>query len=83
MPTEAPPPHARRKRYRGTHPRKFAEKYKELDSQNFAADVEKVIARGQTPAGTHRPICVNEILAKFRESSSLYLSANFRGCVPR
>ena len=63
MPTEAPPPHVRRKRYRGTHPRKFAEKYKELDSQNFAADVEKVIARGQTPAGTHRPICVNEILA--------------------
>ena len=24
--------------------------------------MEKVIARGQTPAGTHRPICVNEIL---------------------
>ena len=63
MPTETPPPHVRRKRYRGTHPRKFEEKYKELDSQNFAADVEKVIARGQTPAGTHRPICVDEILA--------------------
>ena len=62
MPTEAPPSHVRRKRYRGTHPRKFGEKYKELDSQKFAADVEKVIARGQTPAGTHRPICVNEIL---------------------
>ena len=62
MPTETPPPHVRRKRYRGTHPRKFAEKYKELNHQQFAADVEKVIARGQTPAGTHRPICVNEIL---------------------
>ena len=63
MSTEAPPPHVRRKRYGGTHPRKFEEKYKELDSQNFATDVEKVIARGQTPAGTHRPICVDEILA--------------------
>jgi 16S rRNA (cytosine1402-N4)-methyltransferase len=62
MSTEAPPPHVRRKRYRGTHPRKFEEKYKELDPLKFAADVEKVIARGQTPAGMHRPICVNEIL---------------------
>jgi 16S rRNA (cytosine1402-N4)-methyltransferase len=67
MSAETPPPktstHTRRKRYRGTHPRAFEEKYKELDSQNFATDVEKVIARGQTPAGTHRPICVDEILA--------------------
>ncbi len=62
MTTETPKPHVRRKRYRGTHPRKFEEKYKELNHQQFAADVEKVIARGQTPAGTHRPICVDEIL---------------------
>ena len=62
MPIEAPPPHTRRKRYRGTHPRRFDEKYKELDPQRFAADVDKVIARGQTPAGMHRPICVDEIL---------------------
>ena len=62
MPIEAPPPHARRKRYRGTHPLRFDEKYKELDPQTFAADVEKVISRGQTPAGMHRPICVDEIL---------------------
>ena len=65
MPTDAPPvpPHARRKRYRGTHPRAFAEKYKELNADEFVADVDKVIARGQTPAGTHRSICVDEILA--------------------
>ena len=63
MTSEVPPAHVRRKRYRGTHPRKFDEKYKELDSQKFAADVEKVIARGQTPAGMHRSICVNEILS--------------------
>ena len=53
---EVPKPHVRRKRYRGTHPRKFEEKYKELDGQKFVADVEKVIARGQTPAGMHRSI---------------------------
>ncbi|MEQ1516259.1 MAG: 16S rRNA (cytosine(1402)-N(4))-methyltransferase RsmH, partial [Usitatibacteraceae bacterium] len=63
MSTEAPPPHVRRKRYRGTHPRKFEEKYKELDPQKYGSDVEKVIARGQTPAGSHRSICVDEILA--------------------
>jgi 16S rRNA (cytosine1402-N4)-methyltransferase len=55
-------PHVRRKRYRGTHPRHFDQKYKEHDPQRFAADIEKVIERGQTPAGTHRPICVDEIL---------------------
>ena len=63
MPTDAPPPpHVRRKRYRGTHPRLFSEKYKELNADEFADDVDKVIARGQTPAGTHRAICVDEIL---------------------
>ncbi len=63
MTNEVPPPHVRRKRYVGTHPKKFAEKYKELNSEDFAEDIEKVIARGQTPASTHRPICVDEILA--------------------
>ena len=66
MSTEAPPSHVRRKRYRGTHPRRFEEKYKELDPQKFAADVEKVIARGQTAAGSHRSICVAEILGILR-----------------
>jgi 16S rRNA (cytosine1402-N4)-methyltransferase len=58
----APPPHKRRERYRGTHPRRFAEKYKELDPAAAPEELEKVIARGQTPAGTHRPVCVREIL---------------------
>lgn len=63
MTAGAPPPHVRRKRYRGTHPRTFEEKYKERNAADHADEVEKVIARGQTPAGTHRPICVGEILA--------------------
>ncbi len=56
------PPHQRRVRYSGTHPRQFAEKYKELNPGAHAAEVEKVMQRGQTPAGMHRSICVQEIL---------------------
>ncbi len=52
----------RRVRYRGTHPRRFHEKYKELSPDRYSADVEKVIASGKTPAGMHRPVCVKEIL---------------------
>ncbi len=57
------PPHTRRARYSGTHPRRFDEKYKELNPEQHADELRKVLQRGQTPAGTHRPICVNEILA--------------------
>jgi len=58
----APTPRKRRVRYSGTHPRRFAEKYKEHDPQRYAADVQKIIASGKTPAGTHRPICLREVL---------------------
>lgn len=54
--------HQRRVRYRGTHPRAFHEKYKELQPERYAQDVEKVMQRGSTPAGMHRSICVKEIL---------------------
>jgi len=60
--TEAIPPRKRRVRYAGTHPQRFAEKYKELDPERHADEVHKVMRRGQTPAGMHRPICVAEIL---------------------
>jgi 16S rRNA (cytosine1402-N4)-methyltransferase len=54
--------HVRRKRYRGTHPRTFSEKYKELHPEDYGEDVARVIARGDTPAGSHRSILVKEIL---------------------
>jgi len=60
--SDAGPPHKRRVRYKGTHPRAFSEKYKELDPDHYAADVEKVMARGATPAGGHRSILVAEVL---------------------
>jgi 16S rRNA (cytosine1402-N4)-methyltransferase len=55
-------PHKRRVRYSGTHPRRFAEKYKEHQPDRYADDVQKILASGKTPAGSHRPICVTEIL---------------------
>ncbi len=64
--TDATPPHKRRVRYSGTHPRQFEEKYKELDPARHAQEISKVLARGQTPAGMHRSICVAEILAILR-----------------
>ena len=57
-------PHKRRVRYVGTHPRRFEEKYKELDPVRHAAELRKVMERGQTPAGMHRPICVAETLQR-------------------
>lgn len=60
--TPEPSPHVRRVRYQGTHPRQFEEKYKELDPVRHAQEIQKVMDRGQTPAGMHRPICVKEIL---------------------
>lgn len=56
------PPHRRRVRYKGTHPRRYQEKYKELDPLRFAEEAVKVEARGQTPAGTHRSIMVDEVM---------------------
>ena len=53
----------RRPRYQGSNPKKFSEKYKELQPDRYASDVEKVLASGKTPAGMHRPILVREILA--------------------
>ena len=61
-PAPATTPHRRRPRYAGRNPRRFDEKYKERDPQRYAATVAKVIASGKTPAGTHRPIMVAEIL---------------------
>ena len=55
-------PHKRRVRYKGTHPRNFNEKYKELQPEKYADTVEKVKRKGGTPAGMHISICVKEIL---------------------
>ena len=67
MPEDIPPeptavPRKRRPRYSGKNPRRFEDKYKERDPLRHAETVAKVIASGKTPAGTHRPVMVAEIL---------------------
>lgn len=62
MTDPAPEKPKRRPRYRGKNPRHFHEKYKEHQPDRYADDVAKVLARGNTPAGTHRPVMVREIL---------------------
>jgi 16S rRNA (cytosine1402-N4)-methyltransferase len=52
----------RRPRYPGRNPRRFEEKYKEHNPARYADTVEKVLASGKTPAGTHRPVMTREIL---------------------
>ena len=54
--------HKRRVRYKGTHPRRFEEKYKEHDPEKYKSDVDKIIQSGKTPAGMHISIMVEEIL---------------------
>jgi 16S rRNA (cytosine1402-N4)-methyltransferase len=56
------PQRRHRVRYPGKYPRRFEEKYKEHAPERYAETVAKVIASGKTPAGTHRPIMVGEIL---------------------
>jgi 16S rRNA (cytosine1402-N4)-methyltransferase len=60
---DAPTPHRRRPRYSGKNPRRFEDKYKELNPEKYPDTVAKVIASGKTPAGMHMPIMVRETLA--------------------
>ena len=56
------PPHKRRPRYPGTHPRRFEQRYKELDAEHHPEILPHVLAKGRTPAGQHVPILVEEVL---------------------
>ena len=69
--------HKRRVRYKGTHPRNYKEKYKELQPEKYADTVAKVVSKGSTPAGMHISICVQEISISFRSSRGR------RGLTPR
>jgi 16S rRNA (cytosine1402-N4)-methyltransferase len=66
--SEPAPPYRRRPRYPGRHPRRFEDKYKELDPERYPETIEKVLASGKTPAGTHVPIMVEEVLAALAPS---------------
>ncbi len=56
----------RRKRYAGTHPRRFDERYKELQPGKYPDMHEHIRAQGRTPAGTHVPVLMAESLKVLR-----------------
>lgn len=55
-------PHRRRVRYSGTHPKHFTEKYKEHDIDAHPDLREHLRDKGKTPAGTHIPILIVEVM---------------------
>jgi 16S rRNA (cytosine1402-N4)-methyltransferase len=59
-------PHRRRPRYTGTHPKRFEERYKERDAEAYPQIQERVRSQGRTPAGTHVPIMVSEVLESLK-----------------
>src|SRR4030042_1230715 len=56
----------RRPRYRGTHPKTYAQKYKEHNLEAYPDIEVHVRAKGGMPAGTHVPILVDEVMACLR-----------------
>ena len=59
----------RRRRYPGKNPRAFHDKYKELNPEQYPADLQKVLGSGRTPAGMHLPIMEREVLGCLRPSA--------------
>ncbi len=60
IPAGGRPP--RRKRYAGTHPKHFEEKYKEHNIEANPELAEKLRAKGKTPAGSHVPVMLDDVM---------------------
>lgn len=58
--------HRRRTRYDGTHPKHFNEKYKEHNIETHPELNGHLRAKGKTPAGTHVPIMLAEVMHELR-----------------
>ena len=56
--------HHRRPRYSGTHPRRFGERYKEHATAAFPDHTAHLREKGKTPASTHVPVMVAEVMAR-------------------
>lgn len=69
---EPAPIHVRRKRYSGKNPRKFSEKYKELNPELYPDILEKIAASGKTPAGTHIPVLLQESLDALKLAPGMF-----------
>lgn len=52
----------RRPRYSGTHPRRFDERYKELEPERHAEHTAHLREKGRAPVGTHVPVLLEPVL---------------------
>ena len=52
----------RRSRYSGTHPKRYEQKYKEHDVEAYPEMKAHLLAKGKTPAGTHIPVLIEEVI---------------------
>ena len=59
-------PRKRRPRYPGKYPRQFEHRYKELAPESHPEIHEHVRSQGRTPAGTHVPVLVAEVMEALR-----------------
>ncbi len=56
----------RRPRYSGTHPKSYAEKYKEHNLEAYPEIAAHLHEKGTTPAGSHIPVLVEEVMEWLR-----------------
>jgi 16S rRNA (cytosine1402-N4)-methyltransferase len=59
-------PAKRRARYSGTHPKNYAQKYKEHNLEAYPEIEAHLRAKGSTPASTHVPVLLEEVMEWLR-----------------
>ena len=69
----------RRIRYSGSYPKAFKERYKEI--RGDADTISKVLAKGSTPAGTHVPIMMEEVLQYLGLNETISTVKNMKSCL--
>jgi len=59
----------RRRRYSGTHPKNYQQKYKEHNIAAYPEIKAHLRAKGKTPAGSHIPVLTEEVIGCLRPKS--------------
>ncbi len=67
--SEPPLKRPRRRRYSGTHPKSYEQKYKEHNIAAYPQIKAHLLAKGKTPAGSHIPVLTEEVLACLKPAS--------------
>jgi 16S rRNA (cytosine1402-N4)-methyltransferase len=66
---EPPLKRPRRRRYSGTHPKNYQQKYKEHNISAHPEIKAHLLAKGKTPAGSHIPVLTEEVIACLKPKS--------------